>query len=61
MRLDSLEDITKSEDKMENETYTKVVKFLMAHTGHRYCDDGYYACPKNEEYFGRWDDLPIEE
>jgi hypothetical protein len=60
VRLDSQEDTTKSEDDMNDETYTKVVKFLMAHTDHRYCEDGFYACPKSEEYFGIFSEIPIE-
>jgi len=45
---------------MENETFEKIVKFLRAHTEHAYCEDGFYACPKNKDYFGKYEGIPIE-
>jgi hypothetical protein len=34
-------------------------KFPIEHVG---CEDGYYACPKSEDYFGEgYEDLPIKE
>lgn len=33
-------------------------KFFTVHDG---CDDGYYACPKSEDYFGKYESTPIEE
>lgn len=27
---------------------------------HRGCEDGFYACPKSEDYFGEYEDKPIE-
>lgn len=34
------------------------IKFPVVHHG---CDDGFYACPKSEDYFGRHESLAIEE
>jgi hypothetical protein len=46
---------------MRNELFTRVVEFIKSKTHHRYCEDGFYACPKNEEYFGLYSGIPIEQ
>lgn len=35
-----------------------VETFFTVHEG---CDDGFYACPKSEDYFGEYENKPIEE
>lgn len=45
---------------MKNELLARIVKFLEGRTNHRYCEDEFYACPKNGDYFGRYSNLPIE-
>ena len=46
---------------MKNELFVRIVKFLESNSHHRYCEDGFYACPKNDEYFGRYSGVPIEQ
>lgn len=38
-----------------------LVEVVCKHGGHKGCDDGFYACPKSGDYFGRWEHLPVEE
>jgi len=45
---------------MRNELFARVVEFIKSKTQHRYCPDGFYACPKNEEYLGLYSGTPIE-
>jgi hypothetical protein len=35
---------------MENMLYARIVKFLEHNLAHRGCEDGWYACPKSEDY-----------
>lgn len=35
-----------------------VAQVAVEHTG---CEDGWYACPRSEDYFGDYEDRPIEE
>ena len=30
-------------------------------SNHNGCEDGFYACPKSPDYFGRYDETPIEQ
>ena len=36
----------------ERSIYTRIIKLLKAVAMHRYCEDGFYACPKSAESFG---------
>jgi len=45
---------------MRNELFIKVVDFVKSKTHHRYCEDGFYACPKSEDYFGRESGMPMK-
>lgn len=46
---------------MNDEMYNRIIKLLISISYHRYCEDGFYACPKNEDYFGSYDHTPIEQ
>ncbi len=46
---------------MRNDLFTRVVFFVEERSHHRYCEDGFYACPKNPEYIGRDVNTPIEK
>jgi len=46
---------------MRNELFARVVFFIKSKSHHRYCEDGFYACPKNVDYIGYQSGTPIHK
>ena len=46
---------------MEIGVLERIARLLRDMARHRYCEDGFYACPKSESYFGSYDRTPIEQ
>ena len=46
---------------MNDELFVRVIEFVKAKSRHRYCEDGFYSCPKSDGYFGYQDWKPVEE
>lgn len=40
-------------------TYKKALEEIAK--SHRGCEDGFYACPQSEDYFGGYENLPIND
>lgn len=39
----------------------RIVQLLRAVAKHNDCEDGFYACPKAEGYFGSYERLPMSQ
>lgn len=46
---------------MNAELHKGIIQILLSISQHRDCEDGYYACPKSETYFGSYESTPIED